>query len=50
MTGAMGKQVKEIDLTEEVNKVPDSSLFDTMWLEKQFCKKQYVFNIMCVGR
>ena len=45
----MGKRVKEIDLLEE-SVTPESPLFDTTWLEKQFYKKQYVFNIMCVGR
>ncbi|KAK2169766.1 hypothetical protein LSH36_7g12091 [Paralvinella palmiformis] len=44
----MGKRVKEIDLLEE-SVTPESPLFDTTWLEKQFYKKQYVFNIMCVG-
>ena len=44
-------RVKEIKLLDESGNPPgESTLFDTTWLEKQFYKKQYVFNIMCVGK
>lgn len=50
----MGLQLREFDIKPNNVSLNDSTkshvLLDTDWLQKQYTKRLFVFNILCVGK
>lgn len=51
----MGLRLREFDIKQDIVSLGDNDktrqhlLLDTDWLQKQYSKKHFVFNVLCIG-